>query len=158
MRACAACRERHPAEKLLRFVRSGTRASADPLRIASGRGLNLHPRIQCLELAIKKRAFQRGLGVQAGEDFTQACERLVEDLQFVSLQCLRSELGLQRVPMSLDQASPQERRTFLRGFGADELSSKKRRERYEWLRQCIDEFTLTPANDRSHAFASGDAV
>ena len=137
MRVCAACRERHPAEKLLRFVRLGTRASADPLRRAQGRGLNLYPNLKCLESAIKKRVFQRGLGVPLADDPAAARAHVVEALRVA----IRHEQGGATSVLTGTQ-----------------LLSKRRRERYEWLRQCLDEFTFTPANDRSHSFASGDTV
>ena len=137
MRVCAACRERHPADKLLRFVRTGTRASADPLRLAPGRGLNIHPSLRCLELAIKRRAFKRGLGVSAGDDLITAQTEVVKVLE----EAIASEGG-----------------RLTTGHGGIELSSPRRGERYAWLQQCLNEFTFTPANGTSHCFASGDTA
>ena len=137
MRVCAACRERHPAEKLLRFVRSGTRASADPLRRAQGRGLNLYPNLKCLENALKKRVFQRGLGVPLADDPAAARSHVVE--------ALRSAIRYEQRGITSD-------------LNGTQLLSTRRRERFDWLRQCLDEFTFTPANDRSHSFASGDTI
>ena len=137
MRVCAACRERHPADKLLRFVRKGTRVSADPLRLAPGRGLNIYPSPNCLDLAIKRRAFQRGLGVSAGDDLTTV---------------------LTDIGKVIEAAIASEGSRLSKGNGAPELSSSRRRERYAWLQQCLNQFTFTPANGTSHCFASGDTV
>ena len=86
---------------------------------------------------MKKRVFQRGLGVPLADDPADARAHVVEAL----LAAIRREQRGGRSELNGTQ-----------------LLSMRRRERYEWLRQCLDEFTFTPANDRSHSFASGDTV
>jgi predicted RNA-binding protein YlxR (DUF448 family) len=38
----------------------------DPQRKAPGRGAHLHPTLECLELALRRRAFARALRAEAG--------------------------------------------------------------------------------------------
>ncbi|MEZ4269677.1 MAG: YlxR family protein [Myxococcota bacterium] len=61
MRACAACRSKRPRGELVRFVADGPRVVPDLRRRAGGRGVNVCPTADCVELAIKRRAFGRGL-------------------------------------------------------------------------------------------------
>ena len=67
IRTCIGCRERHPKRELLRLV---TRFDADLSQwvvapdlqaSAPGRGAHLHPTQECLELAKRRRAFDRAL-------------------------------------------------------------------------------------------------
>lgn len=61
MRACAGCRSKRPRDALVRFVADGPRVVPDLRRLAVGRGVNLCPALACIEQAIKRRAFARGL-------------------------------------------------------------------------------------------------
>ncbi len=63
VRTCVGCRQRAPADVLLRVVaREGTLVP-DPAHRLPGRGAHLHPVLRCLELAEKRRAFPRALRV-----------------------------------------------------------------------------------------------
>ena len=74
VRMCIGCRERAAKRELLRVVTgSVTRGQAqswsvvpDPGGTAPGRGAHLHPTLECLELAERKRAFARALRHDAG--------------------------------------------------------------------------------------------
>jgi predicted RNA-binding protein YlxR (DUF448 family) len=71
VRTCIGCRERAAKSELLRVV-AGSDTDGhpavvpDPRHRASGRGAHLHPTAECLEQAIKRRAFTRALRVQEG--------------------------------------------------------------------------------------------
>ena len=62
---CVGCRQRAAAQKLLRVVvrdrGAGPELVPDPGREAPGRGASLHPTRECLELALRRRAFPRAL-------------------------------------------------------------------------------------------------
>ncbi|HJR40163.1 MAG TPA: YlxR family protein [Nocardioidaceae bacterium] len=70
MRTCVGCRQRAAVQDLLRVVvadqGSGPAVIPDPARRAPGRGAHLHPTSDCLELALRRRAFPRALRVPAG--------------------------------------------------------------------------------------------
>ena len=67
LRTCVGCRQRAAKQELLRVVASdqgaGLAVTPDPDRRAPGRGAHLHPTPQCLELALRRRAFPRALRV-----------------------------------------------------------------------------------------------
>jgi len=74
VRTCIGCRERAAKRELLRVV-AGTDAEdragswfvvPDPNGTAPGRGAHLHPTLECLALAERKRAFTRALRHDAG--------------------------------------------------------------------------------------------
>jgi len=77
-RQCVGCRERCRAEDLLRVVAVEGACVPDPWRRLPGRGASLHPVGQCLEAALRRRAFTRALRV-AGPLDTGALERYVRD-------------------------------------------------------------------------------
>lgn len=65
-RTCVGCRERAPAEELLRVVASPEtppRVVVDVRRRLPGRGASVHPSRRCLETAVKRRALARALRV-----------------------------------------------------------------------------------------------
>ena len=64
MRTCVGCRQRAAKQHLLRVVagEDGTLVP-DPQGRAPGRGAHLHPTLECLELALRRRAFPRALRV-----------------------------------------------------------------------------------------------
>jgi len=67
VRTCIGCRKRAAKRELLRVVAGagadGREATVvpDPRGTAPGRGAHLHPTLECLELAERKRAFARAL-------------------------------------------------------------------------------------------------
>jgi predicted RNA-binding protein YlxR (DUF448 family) len=68
VRTCVGCRRRAAKSELLRVVAgdrgSGPEVVPDPERRAPGRGAHLHPTTDCLELALRRRAFPRALKTQ----------------------------------------------------------------------------------------------
>ena len=63
VRTCVGCRERAPRSQLLRVVVRGSALLVDVRRVLPGRGAHLHPCVQCLQQAQKRRAFERALRV-----------------------------------------------------------------------------------------------
>ena len=63
IRTCVGCRERVPASTLLRIVAVDGILIPDPRRRLPGRGAWLHPRVGCLDVAERRRAFGRALRV-----------------------------------------------------------------------------------------------
>jgi predicted RNA-binding protein YlxR (DUF448 family) len=65
VRTCVGCRQRAAKDELLRVVAEdlgdGLEVIADPRGCAPGRGAHLHPTPECLELALRRRAFARAL-------------------------------------------------------------------------------------------------
>ncbi|RRR40507.1 YlxR family protein [Mycolicibacter terrae] len=72
MRTCVGCRKRELAAELLRLVAvsgNGNDAVAvDRAGNQPGRGAWLHPRPQCLQAAIRRRAFAHALRVSGSPD------------------------------------------------------------------------------------------
>jgi hypothetical protein len=60
-RTCVGCKERAVKSSLLRLVAAGDDILPDPQARLPGRGAYLHPRLACLELARRRRAFPRAL-------------------------------------------------------------------------------------------------
>ncbi|WP_081683133.1 YlxR family protein [Marmoricola sp. URHB0036] len=91
VRTCIGCRVRAAKRELLRVV-AGTDAKTqdrahgswfvvpDPRGTAPGRGAHLHPTLDCLALAERKRAFVRALRHETGERGPLSLERLREHL------------------------------------------------------------------------------
>jgi predicted RNA-binding protein YlxR (DUF448 family) len=81
VRTCIGCRERAEKHELLRVVvgdrGAGREVVPDPAGRAPGRGAHLHPSPECLELALRRRAFARalhsdpGLATSAVQDFVR---------------------------------------------------------------------------------------
>ncbi|HEX3611829.1 MAG TPA: YlxR family protein [Sporichthyaceae bacterium] len=67
------CRERCGAWDLLRVVAVQGVCVPDPRRRLPGRGASVHPAVECLNLALRRRAFQRALRVAGALD-TSALE------------------------------------------------------------------------------------
>lgn len=63
VRTCVGCRARVPAGELLRVVARDGAVVSDTSRVQPGRGAHLHPTVDCLELAERRRAFPRALRV-----------------------------------------------------------------------------------------------
>jgi hypothetical protein len=63
VRTCVGCRERASAATLLRVVAVDGLLKPDIKRRLPGRGAWLHPRVGCLDIAERRRAFGRALRV-----------------------------------------------------------------------------------------------
>jgi uncharacterized protein len=72
VRTCVGCRERTSKSNLLRVVADHTGPSwsvvPDEQGRGSGRGAHLHPRLACLDLAERRRAFPRALRLEGSPD------------------------------------------------------------------------------------------
>ena len=82
VRTCIGCRQRAAKEELLRVVAGDGVLVPDPTRRAPGRGAHLHPSPECLELALRRRAFARALRVTdrlAPEALTEFVKQLHTD-------------------------------------------------------------------------------
>ena len=71
IRTCVGCRQRASRESLLRVVAQSNRLVADPDGGLSGRGSWLHANVNCLTLAIERRAFGRALRQTSQTDPTE---------------------------------------------------------------------------------------
>ena len=125
-RTCVACRERRPADQLVRLVAQGDRVVPDLRRMRSGRGAHLCPSMACLGRAVKRRSFRRAFRAQVCVDPVELREALVRAF----------EAEAQRV-----DASSRIRQ-------ADEV-------RGPWLAKALREFTLTRAGAMNRGPASG---
>ena len=61
IRMCAGCRGRDDKTGLIRIVARDGVGVIDAAQTASGRGVYLHPRVSCLDLAVKRRTLGRAL-------------------------------------------------------------------------------------------------
>ncbi|MGI8532694.1 MAG: YlxR family protein [Geodermatophilaceae bacterium] len=96
VRLCVGCKQRSPVSELLRVVSVaddagsgdagvGNRAGAhrlvpDPRRLLPGRGAHLHPVLDCLDLAQRRRAFGRALRLTGTLDVAAVREHVVSSL------------------------------------------------------------------------------
>ena len=85
VRTCVGCRKRAARAELLRVVAEvrpdspvRVRVVPDPKGLAPGRGAHLHPTPQCLELAVRRRAFTRALRLSGGGLDLTPVETLVQ--------------------------------------------------------------------------------
>ena len=82
VRTCVGCRKRELAVELLRVVAvdgngpgiGPSAVAVDPARKLPGRGAWLHPDPQCLDAAIRRRAFVRALRITGSPDVTAVIE------------------------------------------------------------------------------------
>ncbi|MET7797785.1 YlxR family protein [Streptomyces decoyicus] len=58
-RTCLGCRERAAKGDLLRIVEIEGECAPDPRGTLPGRGAYVHPTLVCLDLAVRRRAFNR---------------------------------------------------------------------------------------------------
>ncbi|MFI6678943.1 YlxR family protein [Kribbella sp. NPDC050470] len=69
-RTCIGCRKRCSPADLLRMTVSGGLVLPDPAHRAPGRGAHLHPVAECLDLAVRRKAFPRAFRAQGPLDVT----------------------------------------------------------------------------------------
>ncbi len=79
MRTCVGCRKRELAVELLRVAtvidgNGKCAAAVDPAGNLPGRGAWLHPDQQCLDAAIRRRAFVRALRLTGSPDLSAVNE------------------------------------------------------------------------------------
>ncbi|SEH84765.1 hypothetical protein SAMN04489835_4843 [Mycolicibacterium rutilum] len=88
VRTCVGCRKRELAVELLRVVAvDNVDGAGNPLRAVTvdpagklpGRGAWLHPTPQCLEAAIRRRAFGRALRITGSPDVSAVIEYVGTD-------------------------------------------------------------------------------
>ncbi|WP_347177374.1 YlxR family protein [Glycomyces sp. L485] len=81
VRTCVGCRSRAAASELLRVVHrsegSVNHLVPDPQRRLSGRGAHVHHDLNCLDQAVRRRAFTRALRIEGPVD-DAAVRALVE--------------------------------------------------------------------------------
>ena len=70
VRTCVGCRERAAKVELLRVVAVAGALIPDPAGRLPGRGASVHPRSECLQAAVRRRAFARALRVNGPVDFS----------------------------------------------------------------------------------------
>ena len=81
IRTCVACREERPKRELVRVVRTTAGAVVlDPSGKVNGRGAYLCPRLDCLKLAVKRKALHRALGDDLPQDGLAALEAAMAQL------------------------------------------------------------------------------
>jgi predicted RNA-binding protein YlxR (DUF448 family) len=69
VRTCVACRQEGGKQSLVRVVRQADGSAAiDHTGRANGRGAYVHPEVDCIEAARKKRALERALKATIGPD------------------------------------------------------------------------------------------
>jgi predicted RNA-binding protein YlxR (DUF448 family) len=80
VRTCIGCRKRELAVELLRVVavdgNGECTVTVDSARKLPGRGAWLHPDLDCLHAAIRRRAFARALRITGSPDTTAVIEHL----------------------------------------------------------------------------------
>ncbi|WP_424935429.1 MULTISPECIES: YlxR family protein [Bacteria] len=74
VRTCVGCRARAPRSALLRVVARNGELVIDERAVMPGRGAWVHPAPECVETALRRRAFARALRVSAPLD-TQTIEK-----------------------------------------------------------------------------------
>ncbi|WP_329455348.1 YlxR family protein [Streptomyces sp. NBC_01497] len=67
-RTCVGCRERAAKDDLLRIVVNAGHCVPDRSGTLPGRGAYVHPAVDCLDLAVRRRAFPRAFRVQGPLD------------------------------------------------------------------------------------------
>ena len=74
VRTCVGCRERAAKVELLRVVAVDGVLIPDPAGRLPGRGASLHPRPDCLNAAVRRRAFARALRVNGSVDVSAVAD------------------------------------------------------------------------------------
>jgi hypothetical protein len=75
---CVGCRVRAAKSDLLRVVGVEGRLVPDPRGTSPGRGASLHPDLDCLALAERRRAFTRALRLERPPDLTPLRDYLTQ--------------------------------------------------------------------------------
>lgn len=68
MRRCVGCMESKPKKELLRTAQNNGEFVIDPDGKGTGRGIYICKNKDCLDKAVKKRAFQRNLNIEINEE------------------------------------------------------------------------------------------
>ncbi|KAB1890807.1 MULTISPECIES: YlxR family protein [Microbacterium] len=68
VRTCVGCRTRAPRSALLRVVAQNDTLIPDERAVLPGRGAWVHPTPECMEAALRRRAFGRALRVNTQLD------------------------------------------------------------------------------------------
>lgn len=76
VRTCIGCRSRAPRSSLLRVVVQESTLIFDRSATLPGRGAWLHPSVECLQSAVRRRAFTRALRVTGELDASDLENRL----------------------------------------------------------------------------------
>jgi predicted RNA-binding protein YlxR (DUF448 family) len=84
-RTCVGCRMRASQSDLVRVVVRHGRAWLDPQRSSHGRGAYLHPRLECLDLAERRRVWGRALRWPGGPTTDGLRDQLQQYLASISL-------------------------------------------------------------------------
>lgn len=71
MRRCIACRESKPQDELMRFTYRNGCIEADNNMKKDGRGIYLCRSRECVDIAIKRKAFNRVLRTNIGAEITE---------------------------------------------------------------------------------------
>jgi predicted RNA-binding protein YlxR (DUF448 family) len=79
VRTCIGCRTRAETSTLLRVVAQGGEVVPDPSATLPGRGAWVHPTIECVELAARRRAFGRAFRVSTALGTDALFEALVPE-------------------------------------------------------------------------------
>ena len=90
MRRCISCRESKPQDELLRFTLSGDTISADTDGNSEGRGYYLCSRKECIENAIKRKAFNRACRTNVDADSIETAINIALDRQGEELNVKKS--------------------------------------------------------------------
>ena len=75
MRTCVGCRSSAPRSALLRVVARDSALVIDERAVLPGRGAWVHDTAECLDAAIRRRAFARALRVSTRLDTESLAER-----------------------------------------------------------------------------------
>jgi predicted RNA-binding protein YlxR (DUF448 family)/ribosomal protein L30E len=109
VRTCAGCRQRDAQDALLRFVHVEGTLVPDPRRRLPGRGVSAHPTRKCIERAVERGGFARGLGHKVEANATELCrtaavqyERRAEGLLLAARRSRALALGTESVKRALD--------------------------------------------------------
>ena len=105
-RTCVGCRRRDDRSALLRVVAEWedtgehiARVVADPQHRLPGRGAWLHPTPECLDLAVRRKAFGRALRVKAFLEVAAVGVYIdAQDQSVVNAGCSTPEQAVQQVP------------------------------------------------------------
>ncbi len=75
LRKCIACGEMKTKEELVRFVMKNGEVLVDKTFKAGGRGAYICKNEKCIDLAKKKKAFERTLSVKIADDFYELLKK-----------------------------------------------------------------------------------